>query len=134
MNSMFFNVLLLRTLFILLHENILIIISGCIRSKLRHAYLECYKSKFVAKGYSQEYELDYEEMFALMAKMTSILLLCMLLPFFIKKLYKLNVKIIVLNKNIFEEVYMIPHPRLSHPLISILCEFLFKDLRGQMKY
>ena len=34
--------------------------------------VECYKTRLVAKGYSQEYGIDYEETFAFMARMTFI--------------------------------------------------------------
>ena len=36
------------------------------------ASIERYKTKLVAKGYTQTYEIDYQETFELVAKMNSI--------------------------------------------------------------
>lgn len=38
-------------------------------------YLTCIKAKFVAKGYSQTYGVDYHVTFSLIMKMTSVRLL-----------------------------------------------------------
>lgn len=39
--------------------------------------LERYKTRWVAKGYAQTYRVDYEETFALVAKMNTVRLCCL---------------------------------------------------------
>ena len=34
--------------------------------------IECYKARLVAKSFTQEYEIDYEETFALVARISSV--------------------------------------------------------------
>ena len=34
--------------------------------------IECYKTHLVAKGFTQEYEIDYEETFTLVARISSV--------------------------------------------------------------
>ena len=77
--------------------------------------IERYKARLVAKGYSQEYGIDYEETFALVARMKSV---CSLLAAVAAKqwlLLQMDAKNAFLNGTLSEEVYMKPPPGTSPP-------------------
>ncbi|KAL9255836.1 Copia protein-like protein [Drosera capensis] len=60
--------------------------------------VERYKARLVARGFTQEYDIDYEETFAPVARITSM-----------------DVKNTCLNGDLSEEVYMKPPPSYDHP-------------------
>jgi hypothetical protein len=60
----------------------------------------------VAKGYAQEYGIDYEETFALVAKMVSIRILISLATLFDWDLWQMDVTNAFLNGDLDEEVFM----------------------------
>ncbi|GJW66289.1 gag-pol polyprotein, partial [Tanacetum coccineum] len=68
-------------------------------------FIERYKARFVAKGYAQEYGMDYEETFAPVAKMTTV--------------RTLMSKMLFLNGDLNEEVFMTPSPRVSHKPVEV---------------
>ncbi|GKV49967.1 hypothetical protein SLEP1_g56689 [Rubroshorea leprosula] len=77
--------------------------------------VEHYKACLIAKGFTQEYGIDYEETFALVTRPT---LVCSLIAIAIAKrwkLFQMDVKNAFLNGDLAKEVYMKPPPRLEHP-------------------
>lgn len=78
--------------------------------------IERYKAQLVAKGYNQEYGIDYEETFAPVARLTSVRsLLTAAAGKKWGRLYQMDVKNAFLNGDLHEEVYMKPPPRYRHP-------------------
>ena len=67
--------------------------------------IEKYKERFVARGFSQQEEIDYEETFAPVARYTSIRIVLSLASKKKWKLHQMNVKTNFLNGLIEEEVY-----------------------------
>ena len=68
--------------------------------------VERYKAWLVAKGFTQEYGIDYEETFAPVARLT---LVCSLIAVAASKcwqLFQMYVKNVFLNGDLTEEVYM----------------------------
>ncbi|KAJ3703208.1 hypothetical protein LUZ61_006913 [Rhynchospora tenuis] len=68
--------------------------------------IERYKARLVAKGYRQKAEIDYDEVFAQVARMETIRLLISLAAQFKWKIYQMDVKSAFLNGVIEEEVYV----------------------------
>ena len=67
--------------------------------------IEKYKARFVARGFSQKDEIDYEETFAAVARYTSIRTILSLASNMKWKLHQMDVKTTFLNGLIEEEVY-----------------------------
>ena len=65
-----------------------------------------YKVRLVAKGYKQKYGIDYEEVFAPVARLDTVRLLISLAAHHRWKLYHLDVKSAFLNCILEEEVYI----------------------------
>ena len=72
--------------------------------------IEWYKAHLVAKGFTQEYGIDYEETFALVARITSVHTLLAIAATQKWTLSQMDVKIAFLNGDLEEEVYMQPPP------------------------
>ena len=64
------------------------------------------KARLVAKGYTQIYDLNFSDIFSLVAKMTSVHLFLALATIFHWPLYQLDVKNAFLHGDLTEEVYM----------------------------
>ena len=68
--------------------------------------IESYKAHLVAKGFTQEYRIDYEETFALVARISSIRALLAVAVASKWDIFQMDVKNAFLNGNLSEEVYM----------------------------
>ncbi|RVW71923.1 Retrovirus-related Pol polyprotein from transposon TNT 1-94 [Vitis vinifera] len=75
--------------------------------------VERYKASLVAKGFTQEYEIDYEETFAPVARISSVRALLVVAAARKWDLFQMDVKNAFLNGDLSEEVYMQPPPGLS---------------------
>jgi hypothetical protein len=77
--------------------------------KIKHVVdgsIEKYKARFVARGFSQKEGIDYEDMFAPIARYTSIRTIIALATKMKWKLHQMDVKTAFLNGVIEEEVYI----------------------------
>ena len=75
--------------------------------------IERYKARLVAKSFTQEYEIDYEETFALVARISSVRALLTVAAASKWDIFQMDVKNAFLNGDLSEEVYMQPPPGLS---------------------
>ena len=76
--------------------------------------IECYKARLVAKNFTQEYGIDYEETFAHVARTTSIHTLLAVAIVKQQSLHQFDVKNAFLHGDLSKEVYMMPPPGLPH--------------------
>lgn len=83
--------------------------------------VERYNSQLVAKGFSQEYGIDYKETFALVAHLTFVRSLLAIATMSHWQLFQMDVKNTFLNGDLAEEVYMHPPPSYDHPPHTICC-------------
>ena len=80
-------------------------------------FIERYKACLVAKGFTQEYGIDYEETFAPVARISSV---CALLAVAAAStFFQMDVKNAFLNGDLSEEVYMQPPLGLSVELNKV---------------
>jgi hypothetical protein len=86
------------------------------------AAIDRYKARLVAKGYKQKYGIDYEEVFAPVARLDTVRLLISLAAHHSWKIYQLDVKSAFLNGVLEEEVYVEqPEGFLFHKEKKIRC-------------
>ena len=72
-----------------------------------------YKACLIAKGFTQEYVIDYEETFTLVARISSIRTLLAVVVASKWDFFQMDVKNTFLNRDLSEEVYMQPPLGLS---------------------
>ncbi|GKV27325.1 hypothetical protein SLEP1_g36510 [Rubroshorea leprosula] len=77
--------------------------------------VELYKARLVAQDFMQEYGINYEETFALVARLTTIHSLLTIVAICKWKLFQMDVKNAFLNGDLEEEVYMKPPLGLTPP-------------------
>ena len=70
--------------------------------------IERYKARLVAKGFTQKYGIDYEETFAPFAKMTIVRTLITVATILQSGISQMDVQNGFLNRDLVEEVYMVP--------------------------
>ena len=70
--------------------------------------IERYKAHLIVKGFTQEYEIDYKETFALVACISSVRFLIVVVAASKWDLFQIDVKNAFLNRDLSEEVYMQP--------------------------
>ena len=77
--------------------------------------IDRYKARLVARGFTQEYGIDYEETFAPMARLSSVKTLIVVSTARKWSLFQMDVKNAFLNGELSEKVYMKLPPSYSHP-------------------
>ena len=77
--------------------------------------IDRYKARLVARGFTQEYGIDYEETFTLVARLSSVRTLIVVSAARKWPLFQMDVKNAFLNGELSEEVYMKLPPGYSHP-------------------
>ena len=75
--------------------------------------IECYKARLVAKVFTQEYGINYEETFTLVACISFVRALLAVATASKWDLFQMDVKNAFLNGDLSEKVYMQPPPGLS---------------------
>ena len=86
--------------------------------------VEHYKVWLVACGFTQEYWVDYEEIFASVAKMTTVRALLAVAAIRQWPLYQLDVMNALKHGNLYDEVYMIHPPGLPHSSHNMFVGFV----------
>ncbi|GJW20834.1 retrotransposon protein, putative, ty1-copia subclass [Tanacetum coccineum] len=66
-----------------------------------------YKAHLVAKGFTQLYGVDYEEMFSLVANIRAIRILIAIAAYYDYEIWQMDVKTAFLNGYLDEDIYMV---------------------------
>ncbi|GJW61059.1 retrotransposon protein, putative, ty1-copia subclass, partial [Tanacetum coccineum] len=66
-----------------------------------------YKARLVTNGYTQLYEVDYEETFSPVADIRAIKILISIAAFYDYKIWQMDVKTVFLNSYLDEDIYMV---------------------------
>ena len=81
--------------------------------------IERYKTRLVAKGFTQEYGINYEETFAPIARISSVRALLAVIVASKWEFFQMDVKNAFFNGDLSEEVYMQPPLGLSVELNKV---------------
>ena len=73
------------------------------------------KARLVSRGFTQEYGIDYEESFTLVARLSYVRTLIVVSAARKWSLFQIDVKNVFLNGELSDEVYMKLPPGYSHP-------------------
>ncbi|GJS09778.1 retrotransposon protein, putative, ty1-copia subclass [Tanacetum coccineum] len=71
--------------------------------------IHTFKSRLIAKGFTQTYRVDYEETFSPVADIRAIRILIAITTFYDYEIWQMDVKTAFLNGHLSEEVYMTQH-------------------------
>ncbi|GKA07273.1 gag-pol polyprotein, partial [Tanacetum coccineum] len=82
--------------------------------------IEIYKAQLVANGYCLKYDIDYEETFDPVAKMTIVETLISVVFSYQCNISQMDIKNAFLNGDLNEEVYMAPPPGVPRQLGEVL--------------
>ena len=86
-----------------------------------NAFFEWYKACLVAKGFTQECGIDFEETFDLVASLTYVRCIIVVAAIRCWPFYQMDVKNAFLNRDLQEEVYMQPLLNYPHSGSQVCC-------------
>ncbi len=92
--------------------------------------VEHYKAKLMARGFTQTYEVDYNETFAHVVKFTSICCILALAALEDMEIHQMDVKTTFLNGELEKEIYMEQHQGFVQQGGEHLVYKLHKSLHG----
>ena len=96
-------------------------------------FLKRHKARWVAKGYTQTYGVDYQETFAPVAKMNTVIILMLMVAHYNWKLLQYDVKNAFLHSDLDEEIYMNIPSGFEGDTCNKVCK-LKKALYGLKRY
>jgi hypothetical protein len=100
--------------------------------KIKHGVdgeIKRYKARLVARGFTQTFGVDYNKTFAPIAKFMSICCILALTAIEDMEIHQMDVKIVLLNGELEEEIYMEQPKGFTHEGEHLVCK-LHKSLYG----